>query len=79
MEGPASGASKGGAGRALKVDWSVNIGEHVFAITVGRCSRGLRPSQVDVVVVGAYALVSWWGLIGHRLGCAVYETGCGDG
>ncbi len=36
----------------LKVDWSVNIGEHVFAITAGRCSKGLRPSQVDIVVVG---------------------------
>jgi hypothetical protein len=44
---------KGGAGRSLKVDWSVNIGEHVFAITAGRCSKGLRPSQVDVVVIGA--------------------------
>jgi hypothetical protein len=47
-----SGVGKGGAGRSLKVDWSVNIGEHVFSIGVGRLSRGLRPSQVDIVVVG---------------------------
>lgn len=54
--GAGSGAGKGGAGRMLKVDWSVNIGEHVFAITAGRCSKGLRPSQVDIVVVGEHTL-----------------------
>jgi hypothetical protein len=47
-----SGAGKSGTGRTLKVDWTVNIGEHVFALHVGRFSRNLRPSQVDVLVIG---------------------------
>ncbi len=60
--GAGGGAGKGGAGRMLKVDWSVNIGEHVFAITAGRCSKGLRPSQVDIVVIGT----CWsWQCRGH--------------
>jgi hypothetical protein len=53
-----SKAAKGlglGAGKRLQVDWTTIIGEHIRDIWVGRISKGLAPSQVDIVLIGEHS------------------------
>jgi hypothetical protein len=50
--GPAAAKAPG---RSLKVDWVANVGEHIHSMLVGRFSKSLKSSQVDILVVGTCA------------------------
>ena len=54
---PASASAAGSKGKLL-ADWSVIVGEEVVSIEVGRLSKGLPSSQVDILVVGSRTLLA---------------------
>lgn len=55
-DGPAVASAKSASSltkkKTLVTDWRTNIGESILAIRVGRVTRGLAPSQLDIVVLG---------------------------
>jgi len=58
--GGGGGGSGGGSSAAAKIvaDWSLIVGEEVVSIVVGRLSRGLSASSVDVLLVAAHTLIA---------------------
>eukprot|EP00744_Colponema_vietnamica_P002268 GILI01003593.1.p1 GENE.GILI01003593.1~~GILI01003593.1.p1 ORF type:complete len:697 (-),score=132.68 GILI01003593.1:484-2574(-) len=51
----AEDASKG-QGKRIQVDWSLNLGEHALEIRVGKFSRSLTASRVDIIVLGEHSV-----------------------
>lgn len=56
--GAAAGAEGSGVARKLAPDWTLIVGEEVVSIQVGRFSRALAQSAVDILVVAAHTLVA---------------------
>lgn len=55
--GPLGGSSSSSSGaHGLRVEWSVNIGEHAVDIRTARFSGSLVAGQVDVLVLGEHSL-----------------------
>lgn len=55
-----SGHGGGGAGAVQKItaDWSLIVGEEVLSIEVGRLSRALSASSVDILLICSHMLIS---------------------
>lgn len=54
--GPARRKGGIGAGKVIKVDWFVNVGERVTEIQVMQYSRSLSATQVDIFVLGEHTM-----------------------
>jgi len=53
-----SNQKENSSGKKVKATWSVNVGEEVYDILVGRYSQYLSAGQNEIIVIGEHTLFS---------------------